>query len=127
MRPKSKVLTDQELEIMKILWQRQSATVRDVYETLLEHRKIAYTTVMTMMKILEEKGYLLKSAEDKAYVYAPAEPKEQILGGMVNDFVDRVLSGSAKSMMLHLIDSDTVSQAELDEIALLLKKRKERS
>jgi BlaI family transcriptional regulator, penicillinase repressor len=127
MRPKSKVLTDQELEIMKILWQRQSATVRDVYETLLEHRKIAYTTVLTMMKILEDKGYLLKSAADKAYVYAPSEPKEQVLGGMVNDFVDRVLSGSAKSMMLHLIDSDTVSQAELDEIALMLQQRKDRA
>lgn len=126
MRPKSKVLTDQELEIMKILWQRQSATVRDVYETLLEHRKIAYTTVMTMMKILEDKGYLLKSSADKAHLYQPIEPKEQVLGGMVNDFVERVLSGSAKSMMLHLIDSQTVSQDELDEIALMLKNRKER-
>lgn len=111
---------------MKILWQRQSATVRDVYETLLEHRKIAYTTVMTMMKILEDKGYLLKSSADKAYLYQPAEAKEQVLGGMVNDFVERVLSGSAKSMMLHLIDSQTVSQDELDEIALMLKNRKER-
>lgn len=126
MRPKSKVLTDQELEIMKILWQRQSATVRDVYETLLEHRKIAYTTVMTMMKILEDKGYLLKSSADKAHLYQPSEPKEQVLGGMVNDFVERVLSGSAKSMMLHLIDSQSVSQDELDEIALMLKNRKER-
>ena len=58
MRPKSPTLTEQELEIMKIVWARDVATVRDVYEALLERRKIAYTTVMTMMKILEQKKYL---------------------------------------------------------------------
>jgi BlaI family transcriptional regulator, penicillinase repressor len=61
MRRPSLTLTEQELEIMKIVWQRDSATVRDVYEALLEHRKVAYTTVMTMMKILEQKKYLKKT------------------------------------------------------------------
>ena len=60
MRPRHATLTPQELEIMKLVWERDSATVRDVYEALLERRKIAYTTVMTMMKILETKGYLKK-------------------------------------------------------------------
>jgi len=69
MRPKSATLTEQELEIMKIVWRREKATVRDVYEELLERRKIAYTTVMTMMKILAQKKYLRKSQEDRAYVY----------------------------------------------------------
>ena len=69
MRPKSRTLTGQELEIMKIVWRLQSATVRDVYEALLEQRKIAYTTVMTMMNILEEKKYLKKQAKDRAYIY----------------------------------------------------------
>jgi predicted transcriptional regulator len=58
MRPRSKTLTEQELEIMKIIWERGRATVRDVYETLLERRRVAYTTVMTMMNILEQKGHL---------------------------------------------------------------------
>ncbi len=56
MRRKSPTLTEQELEIMKVVWQLGVATVRDVYETLLTRRKIAYTTVMTMMKIMEEKN-----------------------------------------------------------------------
>ena len=60
MRPKHTTLTPQELEIMKLVWQRDTSTVRDIYEALLEHRKIAYTTVMTMMKILETKVYLKK-------------------------------------------------------------------
>jgi predicted transcriptional regulator len=72
MRRRSTILTGQELEIMKIVWERESATVRDVYEALLERRKVAYTTVMTMMKILETKKYLKRTQLDRAYVYRPA-------------------------------------------------------
>ena len=57
---------------MKIVWERDRSTVRDVYEALLERRKVAYTTVMTMMKILEQKKYLKKILVDRAYVYRPA-------------------------------------------------------
>jgi len=70
-------LTGQELEIMKVVWQLKTATVRQVYETLLRHRKIAYTTVMTMMNILEQKGYLKKRQGDRAFVYAPSRPEKQ--------------------------------------------------
>ena len=69
MRPKSRTLTELELEIMKIVWLLKSATVRDVYESLLERRRIAYTTVMTIMKILEQKQYLKRRLEERAYVY----------------------------------------------------------
>jgi predicted transcriptional regulator len=69
MRSKSSTLTQGELEIMKIVWQRDSVTVRDVYEALADTRKVAYTTVMTMMKILEQKKYLRKSLVDRAHVY----------------------------------------------------------
>ena len=58
---------------MKVVWERDHSTVRDVYETLLERRKIAYTTVMTMMKILEQKKYLKKTMADRAYVYRSEE------------------------------------------------------
>ena len=70
---------------MKIVWERESVTVRDVYESLLEHRKVAYTTVMTMMKILEQKQYLEKKQADRAYVYRPTQPKRQVIGAMVRD------------------------------------------
>ena len=90
------VLTAQELEIMKIVWATGATTVRDVYETLLEHRKIAYTTVMTMMNILEQKGYLKKSQKDRAFVYQATRPQKQVIRGMVREFVDRVFNGSAE-------------------------------
>ena len=111
---------------MKIIWQREAATVRDVYEALLERRKIAYTTVMTMMGILESKNYLRKTQGEKAYVYRPAQPKNQVVGNMVKDFLNRVFNGSAKPLLVHLVENRQLSQAELDEIGALMKKRPER-
>ncbi len=61
------VLTEQQLKIMKVVWNRETATVRDVYETLRTKRQIAYTTVMTMMRILERKGHLRVNRADRAY------------------------------------------------------------
>ena len=122
MRPKTLTLTDQELEIMKVIWERDRATVRDVYESLLERRKIAYTTVMTMMNILEQKKYLRKSAEDRAYIYRPAKPKKQVIKSMVREFVDRVFNGSSEPLLVHLIEDRKLSSKELDEITRMIGK-----
>jgi BlaI family transcriptional regulator, penicillinase repressor len=122
MRRRSTTLTEQELEIMKIVWERETATVRDVYETLLERRKVAYTTVMTMMKILEQKKYLKKTQADRAYVYRPAQPKGQVIGAMVRDFVNRVFNGSAEPLLVHLVEEHNLSSEDLDEIARLRRK-----
>ncbi len=124
MRLRKPVLTEHELEIMHVVWQRPSATVRDVYEELLKRRKIAYTTVLTMMGILEQKGYLKKSRGAKAYLYRPAQAQRRVLGSMVNDFVNRVFHGSAKPLLVHLVESERLSPEELDEIAVLLRERK---
>jgi predicted transcriptional regulator len=121
MRSKSPTLTEQELEIMKVVWGRERATVRDVYETLLERRKIAYTTVMTMMKILEQKKYLRKTQDDRAYVYRPAKPKKQVIQGMVREFVDRVFNGSAEPLLLHLVEDRKLSGKDLDEISRMIR------
>ena len=123
MRAKSPTLTEQELEIMKIVWAREVATVRDVYEALLERRKIAYTTVMTMMKILEQKKYLRKTQEERAYVYRPTKPKNQVIKGMVREFVDRVFNGSAEPLLVHLLEDRRLSEKELDEIARMIRRK----
>jgi len=125
MRPKSQTLTEQELEIMKVVWGRGEATVRDVYETLLERRKIAYTTVMTMMKILEQKKYLRKSQDDRAYLYRPAKPKKQVIQGMVREFVDRVFNGSAEPLLVHLMEDRKLSSKDLEEIARMIREGRE--
>ncbi len=107
---------------MKVVWQRERATVRDVYEALLEHRKVAYTTVMTMMKILERKKYLKKSQADRAYVYRPTQPKRKVVGDMVRDFVNRVFNGSAAPLLVHLVEEHDLSPEDLEEIAQLRRK-----
>ena len=124
MRPRKTTLTDQELEIMKIVWELEKATVRDVYEALLKRRRIAYTTVMTMMKILEGKGYLKKKQEDRAYLYRPAEPKESVIRGMVRDFVNRVFNGSAEPLLVHLVQDESLSPEELDDIVRMIRRQK---
>ncbi|MEO7146102.1 MAG: BlaI/MecI/CopY family transcriptional regulator [Bryobacteraceae bacterium] len=123
MRSRPTTLTGQELEIMKVVWDLESATVRDVYETLLKRRKIAYTTVMTMMKILEEKKYLKKSQEERAYLYTPAQPKQQVLRGMVREFLDRVFNGAAEPLLVHLVEDQRLSKKDVEELARTIRRK----
>jgi predicted transcriptional regulator len=116
MRPPNPTLTPQELAIMKVVWQLEKATVRDVYEALREKRSIAYTTVMTMMKILEEKGYLKKARVDRAHVYKPSRPRQQVVSAMVKDFVDRVFDGAATGLLAHLAKDRRLSSGEREQI-----------
>jgi BlaI family penicillinase repressor len=120
MRPKHTTLTPLELEIMKLVWQREDTTVRDIYEVLLERRKIAYTTVMTMMKILETKGYLKKRRQDRAFLYRPAQPKTRVIGGMIREFLDRVFNGSAEPLLVHLVKGHHIREKDLQRIARMI-------
>ena len=115
------LLTNQELEIMKIVWQRGRATVREVYEELLTRRKIAYTTVMTMMGTLEQKNHLKKSEQGRAYVYMPTQSQAKVVGGMVQEFVKRVFNGSARPLLVHLVEN-MHDDAEFEELRRLLNK-----
>jgi BlaI family transcriptional regulator, penicillinase repressor len=116
MRSAHPTLTPQELAIMKIVWRLERATVRDVYEALRERRDVAYTTVMTMMKILEEKKYLKKTRIDRAYEYRPAKPRHQVVGAMVRDFLDRVFDGAAAPLLVPLAKDAKLSKAEKEAI-----------
>jgi BlaI family transcriptional regulator, penicillinase repressor len=90
-----------------------------VYETLRENRDIAYTTVMTMMKILEEKGYLKKTRVDRAYEYRPSKPRHQVIGAMVRDFLDRVFDGAAAPLLVHLAKDRRLSKDDREMIRKL--------
>jgi BlaI family transcriptional regulator, penicillinase repressor len=117
MRTPTPTLTPQELAIMKVVWELEAATVRDVYERLRARREVAYTTVLTMMKILEQKGYVTKDRADRAFVYRAARPRQQVIGGMVREFVDRVFDGASKPVLLHLAKHTKLS--DKDRKALL--------
>jgi predicted transcriptional regulator len=112
MRVPTPTLTPQELAIMKVVWDLEPATVRDVYERLRARRDIAYTTILTMMKILEQKGYVTRERVERAFVYRAARPRQQVLGGMVREFVDRVFDGASRPMLLHLVKQTKLSEKE---------------
>lgn len=122
MRPKSDTLTGQELEIMKVIWPKGHATVREVYDELRTRRTIAYTSVQTMMNVLETKGHLKKEALDKAHVYAPVRPQQAVVRTMVRDFVDRVFDGSARPLLVHLLKEKGLTERERRELQKLLDK-----
>ena len=122
MSSRKAILADQELEIMKVVWELGRATVRDVYEVLLKRRKIAYTTVMTMMNVLERKKFLKKRRRDRAYVYQAVRPKDQVTRAMVREFVDRVFSGSAHPLLVHLVEDRRLSEKNLQEIRRMIRK-----
>ena len=105
---------------MKVIWRLGRVTVRDVYEALRAQRTIAYTTVMTMMRILEDKGYLKKTSADRAFVYSPAKPRQQVVGAMVRDFVDRVFDGASGSLLVHLAKDNRLTARQREAIARLV-------
>ena len=102
---------------MKVVWARGHATVRDVYEDLLQERKIAYTTVMTMMNVLEKKGHLRKKEEGRSFLYRPTRPQRQVVGSMVREFVQRVFGGSTAPLLAHLVEEEHLTPEELDGLA----------
>lgn len=120
MRRKSATLTAQELEIMKVIWPRGQATIREVYDQLRERRPIAYTTVQTMMNVLETKGHLKKQAGDKAHVYSPVRPQQTVVRSMVREFVNRVFDGSARPLLVHLLKEKGLTDRERRELQKLL-------
>ena len=124
MKKPARVLGLQELQIMKVVWDRGRVTVRDVYEVLRARRQVAYTTVMTMMNILDQKGFLKRTPGDnRAFVYEPARSRQSVMRAMVNEFLDRVFGGSANPLMLHLIEDKHLTEKDLDELRRAIRKK----
>ncbi|MCC7499870.1 MAG: BlaI/MecI/CopY family transcriptional regulator [Bryobacterales bacterium] len=114
------VPTDLELEILKIIWRRGDATVREVFEDLANGRQVAYTTVLTMMGVLERKGFVGRTPGDRAYLYRTIHSERQVLDGMLKEFTDRVFSGSVECLVAHLVGNPEVSPEEISRIQALL-------
>ncbi|HEU4936564.1 MAG TPA: BlaI/MecI/CopY family transcriptional regulator [Vicinamibacterales bacterium] len=125
MRKPSSTLTPQELAIMKVVWRLEAPTVRAVYEALRKARPIAYTTVMTMMNVLEDKGYLEKKSNGRAHVYTPTRPRHQVVGAMVRDFIDRVFDGASSSLLLHLAKDSRLTERQRKAVQRIIEEMDE--
>ncbi|MHC4293963.1 MAG: BlaI/MecI/CopY family transcriptional regulator [Planctomycetota bacterium] len=119
-RPASRHPTDLELEILKIIWREGPSNVREVRGALRGFRKLAYTSVMTIMTIMTKKGYLSRKKKGMCYVYRPRVSREGTIRKMLRDLMDRAFDGSASCLMANLLESKKLSKAEIRELRSLL-------
>ena len=113
--------------VLETVWNLGEASVHQVRERLNGRRRLAYTTVLTVMQKLEKAGWLEHRSEGKSYVYTPALSREEAGAGSVRGFLKRVFEGDAMTLFQHLIRESDLSDEELNELrAMIEEKRKER-
>ena len=125
-RPNSEYPTELELQIMKVLWEAEPMTVREVRESLASGgRDLAHTTVMTMLGTMVDKGQIekLKPTQGKAFRFSPLIQRDDVSRGMLGDLVERVFDGSAEAVMLSLFDVKELDEEELASLRKLLNKK----
>lgn len=108
-------LTRCEAEVMEIVWDKESVTVNDVVDSI--KRDLAYTTVLTTMKILEDKGIVRRGKKiGRAFTYTAEVSREQVREGMLKSLADQLFGGSARSLVLSLLQSDAVSADDIEAV-----------
>jgi len=102
-----------ELMLMKAVWRLGEATVQQVRDEVASERKLAYTTVLTMLRTLEQKGFLTHEERDRRYVYKPLVSEEQVGTGMLHDLLQRVFDGSPELLLTRLLEVRQLDEEEL--------------
>src|SRR6185295_3796560 len=113
---KKKLFTETELELMSLLWRLGEGTVNDVLEALPAQRKLAYTSVSTILRILEQKNFVASRKAGRGHVYVPRVAKEDYEETSARDLVERVFEGDASSLVRRLVEKEDLSREDLDEI-----------
>ncbi len=112
--------TDAELSILRVLWERGPATVRQVHEALSGARETGYTTTLKLMQIMAEKGLVTRDESARTHVYSPTVSRDETQRRLVSDLVDRAFGGSAAALVLQAISAHATSPEELAEIQALI-------
>ena len=112
-RQKSKSLTDGELRLMNVLWVKERATVKEVVAALPGAGRPAYSTVLTMLRILEDKGYARHEKRGRAFVYVPVLGRDQARRSAIQRLVTQLFDDSPGSLLLNVIEHDDVDEKEL--------------
>ena len=124
-RPRAKELTERELEVMHVFWDHDEQTVADARDRLAAAgRELAYTTVATLVRILEEKGFLAQTNEERPFRYRPARSFDEVSGSLVGDLLQRVFGGSRERLLMTLIDQRELTPRERDLLKDILRERK---
>ena len=121
-RPRSQNLTEAELRLMNVLWDKGAATVADVADALPKDPGLAYNTVLTTMRILEDKGYVnhTKPDEGRAFVYTPLIGRDEAGRNAVRHLVSRFFRNSPELLVLNVLEDEELSNAELQRIRELI-------
>lgn len=109
-----------EMEVLRHVWDLGTATVRDVHDRIRDERRIAYTTVMTVMKNLAEKGYLSFERDGQTYVYRAERRPEEVRGTVLSGILDKVFGGDPASLVQTLVQADALSDADRDRLRQII-------
>ncbi len=125
-RPRSEYPTELELQILKVLWNEAAMSVQQVREALAKtpfSRQLTHSSVITVLNIMVRKRYLKRTKRSRAFYFQPVMTEQQVNRGMLGDLVDRVFDGSAKSVMLELLETSDLDPDELREIRRIINRR----
>lgn len=114
------------MEMLQHVWHLGEATVADVHERVLSDRDVAYTTVMSILGKLSDKGYLRRYKDGRAYVYSAERPPEEVRSSFLGAIIERVFSGSPVALAQTLAQQESVSEEEREEIKALIEKMSSR-
>lgn len=115
--------TARELEALKVLWERGSATVREIHrEMVSEHTDLAYTTVLSLIQTMEKKALVTRESQGrgKTHSYFPNVPADKTLRGLASDFLDKVFDGAVSQYLVRALEARHPSSAELDELEAMI-------
>lgn len=128
-RPKAKELTERELEVMHVFWDRGESDVAAVRDALAaEGRELAYTTVATLVRILLEKQFLEQTRDERPFRYVPNKTFEEVSGSLLGDLIQRVFGGSREKLLVRLVDQKKLTAREralLEDVLAGLKRNRE--
>ncbi|MGB9688523.1 BlaI/MecI/CopY family transcriptional regulator [Thermogutta sp.] len=116
-------LGDLQLQILRVLWNKQAASVQEVHEAL-KGRRLAYTTVATMLRKMEQRGLVGHRLEHRRFIYFPLVSQSQVVRSATTDFLDRLFQGSLSAAVCHLLDTRDLTREELEELERLIAQRK---
>jgi BlaI family transcriptional regulator, penicillinase repressor len=112
--------TESELEILQVLWQKKTATVREVHDELSKTRDIGYTTALKLLQIMFEKGLVTRDDSSKTHIYIPAVTREKTQKQLVGKMINTLFSGSSTELVMQALGNQQTSKEELDEIQKML-------
>ena len=112
--------TESELEILKVLWEKETASVRVVHEELLKTKDAGYTTTLKLMQIMHDKGLVTRDAGNKIHIYTPAVSREKTQKQFLNRMINTLFAGSSANLVLQALGGHQASDAELNKIQKLI-------